>query len=323
MKIFIIGSGTFGTAISNILSFNINNKVVLYCRNIDKVNEINLTHTNKKYFPNKKLNSNLKASNEFSCISEADVVFIALPSSSIKYVVENFKQYISSSQLVVNLSKGIYEDRKTIVSFLRDVLKTDNVVSLKGPSFAIEIMENADTLLTLGFSDNKHVSIIKSIFSKTNIHFDYTNDINGVENLSVIKNIYAVLIGIIDAKFNSPNTRFMFMTKVFSEIRVLNKEFHGDFDTLFLSCGFGDLCLTSLNDLSRNRTLGLLIGKGFYNTSYRHNTLVVEGLNTINVIFSSIDSTLLDSLPLLKSLHSFFNSDRTSFIVDFKDFFKH
>ena len=94
-------------------------------------------------------------------------------------------------------------------------------------------MEHANTLLTLGYSNENQKELIRRIFMYTNIHFDSTKDIRGVEILSAIKNIYALLIGIIDAKYNSPNTRFMFLTKAFTEIRILNNEFKGDLNTYF------------------------------------------------------------------------------------------
>ena len=320
MNIFVIGSGTFGTAISNELANNKSNNVVLFSRSLNKVNEINNNHTNKKYFPNKKLNTLLQSTNIHSEIIKADVIFIALPSSILKDGINDFRNYISKNQLVVNLSKGIFKDGYTIVDFLSEFLDSENIVCLKGPSFAVEIMEHANTLLTLGYSNKNQKDLVSKIFLDTNIHFDSTKDIRGVEILSVIKNIYALLIGVIDAKYNSPNTRFMFLTKAFTEIRILNKEFQGDLDTLFLSCGLGDLCLTSLNDLSRNRTLGLLIGKGFYNPNSKENTVIIEGLNSINIIFSLIDEALIYKLPFLMKLHSFFNSNKKSFIVDFNEF---
>ena len=320
MNIFVIGSGTFGTAISNELANNKSNNVVLFSRSLNKVNEINNNHTNKKYFPNKKLNTLLQSTNIHSEIIKADVIFIALPSSILKDGINDFRNYISKNQLVVNLSKGIFKDGYTIVDFLSEFLDSENIVCLKGPSFAVEIMEHANTLLTLGYSNKNQKDLVSKIFLDTNIHFDSTKDIRGVEILSVIKNIYALLIGVIDAKYNSPNTRFMFLTKAFTEIRILNKEFQGDLDTLFLSCGLGDLCLTSLNDLSRNRTFGLLIGKGFYNPNSKENTVIIEGLNAINIIVSLIDETLMSKLPFLMKLHSFFNSNKKSFIVDFNEF---
>ena len=321
MNIFLIGSGTFGTAIANELAKNDSNNVTLFSRSIDKVNEINKYHTNKKYFPNKQLNVSLDATANYSDITSSDVIFIALPSSVLQEVLIDFRNYITENQLVVNLSKGIYNEGTTIVEFLKEFLNSENIICLKGPSFAVEIMENANTLLTLGYSIQSQKEVISKIFMYTNIHFDSTKDIRGVEVLSAVKNIYALLIGIIDAKYNSPNTRFMFFTKAFTEIRLLNKEFDGELDTLFLSCGLGDLCLTSLNDLSRNRTLGLLIGKGFYNPKSNENTVIIEGLNSINTIYDLVDKSLIEKLPFLQKLHSFFNSNKKSFVLDFSEFF--
>lgn len=322
MNIFIIGSGTFGTAIANELATNLNNDVMLYCRSIDKVNEINISNSNLKYFPNKKLNNRLIATNKIEDINNYEIVFIALPSSVLINSLDKFQKYISKDHLLVNLSKGIFKNGITIVDFLEKKFNTKNVVSLKGPSFAVEIMENSKTLLTLGYSNDDQLKKIKKIFLKSNIYIDSTKDIRGVEILSVIKNIYALIMGIIDAKYNSPNTRFMFLSKIFSEIRLLNTHMNGELNTLFLACGLGDVCLTSLNDLSRNRTLGLLIGKGFYEPNSKENTVVIEGLNSINTIFSMLDEVLIEQLPLLNKLNSFFNSQEKRFIIDFNDFFK-
>jgi glycerol-3-phosphate dehydrogenase len=320
MNIYIIGSGTFGTALANELSFNINNQVLLFARSVDKVNEINNLHTNKKYFPNIKLNQSLKATNDYLAIKEADVVFIALPSSVLEDVLNKFNNKISNTQLVVNLSKGIFNNGGTIVDYLKSYFNSENILSLKGPSFASEIVVKSNTLLTLGYSNHNQLSIINKIFNGTNIYIDSTNDVRGVELLSVVKNIYALFIGIVDAKYDSPNTRFMFMTKVFSEIRMISEELKISPDTLFLSCGLGDVCLTSLNDLSRNRTLGLLIGKGFYNPISQENTVVFEGLNSINIIFNLIDSSLILKLPILRNLHNFFAAKKKNFIIDFNEF---
>ena len=94
----------------------------------------------------------------------------------------------------------------------------DNVVTLKGPSFAVEVMEHADTLLTLGYTTNTQYQIMCSIIKGTALHIDYTTDIRGVEVLSVLKNIYALVIGVVDAKYNSPNTRFMLKGIKFGDI---------------------------------------------------------------------------------------------------------
>ena len=306
MNILVLGAGTFGTAIANELSVNKDNNVILFSRSQDKVDEINRFHTNKFCFPNKHLTKDLLASSDKNDINNVDIILVALPSSVIIEELNNLKPYFSKNVLIVNLSKGLYEEGVTIVEAIKNSLNIDNVVTLKGPSFAIEVMEHADTLLTLGYSTNEQYALIKKMINNTSLHIDYTKDIRGVEVLSVLKNIYALVLGVVDAKYNSSNTRFMILTKAFSEIRVLLQKLGGTDDTLFLACGFGDLCLTSLNDLSRNRTLGLLIGKGFFNTDYKSNSLILEGLNAIEVFYDSIEDEQTEYLPIFNKLYRFF-----------------
>ena len=320
MNIYIIGSGTFGTAIANSLAKNLNNNVTLYSRSQKIVDDINNNNFNTNYFPNTKLNTKIKATNDPGRVSGHEFVFLAIPSSAIKECLNNFKYKISNEQIIINLSKGIFNNGQTITDYLASFFDNKNIVSLKGPSFAIEIMENAKTLLTLACAEKFLFEKISKLFLKTNIFLDYTNDIKGVEVLSVIKNIYALFMGVIDAKYNSHNTRFMFMTKVFSEIRMLNNNLGGNENTLFLSCGLGDVCLTSLNDLSRNRTLGLLIGKGFYESNSKDNTVVIEGLNSVKTIYNMIDQKLVSDFPILSKLHFYLNSNEKRFNIDVKEF---
>ncbi len=317
MNILVLGGGTFGTAIANELSVNTTNNVVLFSRNKDKVEEINNYNTNKSCFPNKHLTKFLSATSDKNDIKKADVIFIALPSSVIIENLDALKSYFKQDVLLVNLSKGLFAEGVTIVESIKTSIGIDNVVTLKGPSFAVEVMEHADTLLTLGYSTSKQYEIIYTIIKNTSLHIDCTTDIRGVEVLSVLKNIYALVLGVVDAKYNSPNTRFMILTKAFSEARILLKSVGGSEDTLFLACGFGDFCLTSLNDLSRNRTLGLLIGKGFFSADYKSNSVILEGLNAIEMFHDLVvDKHMNDILPLFNNVHSFFANQETE--LEFK-----
>ena len=274
MNILVLGAGTFGTAIANELAINKKNNVILFSRSQDKVREINQNSTNQNFFPNKKLTKELTATSDINDIKYIDIIFIALPSSKIIDTLFSIKHNFKKDVLIINLSKGLYKDGITIVESIKKKIDIKNVITLKGPSFAVEIMEHAETLLTLGYSTSNQYRTVIKIIKNTSLNIDFTKDILGVEVLSVLKNIYALFIGVIDAKYDSPNTRFMFLTKSFSEIRIILKFLEGNEDTLFLGCGFGDLCLTSLNDLSRNRTLGLLIGKDFFNFNDNSNNTI-------------------------------------------------
>ena len=306
MNIIVLGGGAFGTAIANELSVNTENNVVLFSRSQQKVDEINNCNTNKSCFPNKHLTKLLSATSDRNQLKNIDVILIALPSPVIIENLNALKSYFNEEALFVNLSKGLFSEGVTVVESIEKRLGIKNIVTLKGPSFSVEVMEHADTLLTLGYSTSKQYGIINTIIKNTSLHIDCTTDIKGVEVLSVLKNIYALVLGVIDAKYNSPNTRFMILTKAFSEARILLKYVGGSEDTLFLACGFGDFCMTSLNDLSRNRTLGLLIGKGFFNSDYKSNSVILEGLNAIEMFHNLIEEDMLKELPLLNKLYNFF-----------------
>lgn len=323
MNVIILGAGTFGTAIANELSVNTANKVLLYSSNKLKVDEINIQNTNKSCFPNKHLTKYLKATSDINKISNAEIIFVALPSKAILKSLGVLKPYFKKNVLLVNLSKGLLDDAVTIVESIKNELKINNVVSLKGPSFAIELMEHADTLLTLAYTKELQKNTIIRLVKNTSLHLDFTTDIRGVEVLSVLKNIYAVVIGVVDAQYNSSNTRFMISTKAFSEIRILLDSLKGQKDTLFLACGFGDFCLTSLNDLSRNRTLGLLIGKGFFSADYKSNTVILEGLNAIEMVYHLVDEKVKSELPIFNQLYSFIIKKDSEFQIDFNELVKY
>lgn len=317
-KIAVIGAGQFGTAVSNCLLSNKENNVKLFSSNKNKVKDINNNNKNSIVYPNFTLNSSLTAEFDLTKIGEYKVIFLAIPSFEIrKFIVEN-KIYISDDTLIINLAKGLISEDKTIVEYISGVLPSCNVSTMKGPTFAIELLNNSNSIFTFGYSSNESYKKVRTITANTNIYLDFSNDVVGVEYLSVLKNIYAILIGYIDAKYNSSNTRFLVLTKSFREIKILLKELGGDIETTDLACGYGDLGLTSLNDLSRNRTLGLMMGKGF--TIPISNNIVLEGVKAITMVSNFIPQKILDRLPLFSRIKEAFEHENSVIDIDFDDF---
>ncbi len=316
-NIYIIGAGAFGTAIANQLAFNTANSVCLICRSRAQATEIMEKHTNLRYFPNKMLHKSLQASASVDRLSNADIVFMALPTAALQENISILKKAISNTALVVNLSKGIFKNGHTLVDYLKEALGSTNVVTMKGPTFAVELINNEHSLFTLGYKTKAQFDLISDLVDKTNIHIDHTTDIKGVELLSALKNIYAIVIGIVDAQYDAINTRHMILTKAFSEIRILLKALGGKEQTVFLGCGYGDFGLTALNDMSRNRTLGLLIGKGFYNSDVIKSNVVLEGLRTIDLISEATDVAIKNQLPLFNKLEYFFRNKESKFKIHF------
>lgn len=306
-KILFVGGGAIATALGNVLAQKPELDVTMITVEAEVAESVNNEHVNPKYFPNIKLNENLKASTDFSLLSMEAYVFIAIPSVITVDFIGN--QNLHKNSIVINLAKGFGNERRTIVECL--VQKIPNpVCTMKGPSFAREILNSQHTGFTIGAIDKKLFEALNHLFADTYIYVDYSSDVRGVELLSILKNIYAIVIGVIDAQFESPNLKFLVFTKAFEEMRSLLILFGGSKKTIFKYCGIGDFALTALNDLSRNRTLGLLIGKGFF-TDYISEKVVLEGRIAVNVFHEELESlgVKTSDYPILNELHLVFNTE--------------
>jgi len=282
LNICIAGAGTIGTALGNVLATKDNLDIQLLSVEENVVNDINSAGINTAYFPQIRLNTRLKATLNSEVLSSADIVFLAIPSVAVVPYIQSVSGQLKPGALLINLAKGFGNNNETIVDNLKKVV--DNpVCTLKGPTFAREMINQMPTAMTVGADDDAVFLLLNKVFANTTIHIDYTKDITGVEILSILKNIYAITIGIVDAHFDSPNLRFMIFTRAFNEMRQILLRFGGKQETMFRYCGIGDFGLTALNDLSRNRTLGLLIGKGFF-TDDISGKVVLEGRIAAGII---------------------------------------
>ena len=306
-KIVFIGSGAIATAIGDVLAEK--NKDEIYLLSIEKevIEMINTMHVNTSYFPKCQLSENLHATDDKNVLLEANVIFLAIPSTAVVgYLMEN-KDYINPTALVVNLAKGFGSGDQIIPDSIKSLI-FNPFMTLKGPSFAREIINRQDTGLTAAATDECFYKIITDVFDGTMIRTDFTTDVTGVEYASILKNIYAIVIGMVDAHFDSANLRSIFITRALNEMRRLITTFGGDERTMYNYCGFGDFSLTSLNDMSRNRTLGLLIGKGFFN-SCMSDSVVLEGRIAVDVFYKKlVDNNInVTDFPLMNELYHVLN----------------
>lgn len=319
LKICFIGSGAISTALGNVLCKTERHEVTLLSIEEAVVKSINEDHINKGYYPNIKLHPSLKATTDKNILSTSDILFVGIPSNVVVLYFDENKALVNPNALIVNLAKGFGVNHKTIPKGL-SALIPNQIFGLKGPSFAREIINNLPTGLTLVSKNDKNFEIFRGIFEGTSIYLDYSNDVNGVELASILKNIYAIIVGIVDANFDSPNLRSLVLTKAINEMRYIMTKFGGKDETMFKYCGFGDFSLTALNDLSRNRTLGLLIGKGFF-TAGISEKVVLEGKIAVNVFVEEIAKKrqIKTKKLMLKELYHVFNDEN----YDIKNFVNH
>lgn len=307
--VVVAGAGAIGTALGNVLAEKEEIEVTLLSIETDVVESINSLQVNNKYFPGIRLHPRLKASTDKMIVKSADIVFFAVPSMVVKQVADSLHSFLNNKTILANLAKGYGNGSKTVAEILNASFPNP-VVSFKGPAFARELINHMPTGFTVGSSDASSDGFFSKMAIDTCIHLDFSNDLRGVELVSILKNIYAIAMGIVDAHFNSPNLRFLVLTKAFNEIRGLLALLGGHEETLFRYCGIGDFGLTALNDLSRNRTLGLLIGKGFF-TETISDKVVLEGQMAIQVIKDEINEKMqdLNRFPIFNELFQVFSGN--------------
>ena len=313
-NVVFIGAGAIGTALGNVIARHSSAPVLLHSVETAVVEDINDHHLNTRYFPSLGLHPGVMASTNDKQLESADVIFLAIPSVALMGHLNALRPHIPPEALLINLAKGFGAEQKTVLQCLRESFPNP-VCTMKGPGFAREIINQSPTGFTLGYDpdapagDTHPAVVIPRLFRGSAVYFDYSTDYLGVEILSILKNIYAVVMGIVDAQFNSPNLRFLVLTKTFREMRQILNYFGGKEETLFNYCGYGDFALTALNDLSRNRTLGLLIGKGFFTEHVSHE-LVLEGKTAVQVFFNEISKKLDVGhyFPILAELYKIFNT---------------
>ncbi len=305
-KIVIAGGGVFGTSIGERLTWNINNDVTIHTIEEDCALDITNNHQNTKYFPTKFLSSRLKATTDDRVFKDADTILLVLPSQVIVPFSTRIERVSKSNPLIVNLAKGMSDEG----AFITEDIPFKRKASMKGPSFAIETMNGFPTSFTFGGSKEDYDYFRRNILPHTGFTLDWTEDTRSVELCSILKNMYAIAIGLVSGKYGSPNVDFLVYTKAVKEMRKLLELYSCSPDTIFCYCGLGDLGLTALNDLSRNRTFGMLLGKGFLFNEEKNAQTVIEGKRTISIIAKFVKEKGMEKdFPLVTSLYKLLYED--------------
>lgn len=285
VNISILGAGAMGTALSKLLSENVDG-VYLWARKREVCDNINNLRINVDYFPSIKLPDNITATNNLKEVDKSEYVFITLPSHSVRNIAKKINCLVSNNAIIINTAKGVeYPHFKRMSEVIYQELKSTNIVTMSGPNFAHEIINNRFSATTIA-SYCESVEIlkeVKKILETDKFIVECSNDIIGVELCGILKNINAIAMGICDAIGLNENAQYFLLTRGFNEMKDIISSFGGNPETLFCYCGLGDLCLTSHSGKSRNRTLGLLYGQHMYNNQ-RTEGIISEGKRSVMAI---------------------------------------
>lgn len=278
----VIGAGSLGTAISQTISENVD-QLLLHVRKQNLCDDINNTHYNTHYYPNHKINDNIKATTDFDELKECDIIFLAIPSSAFRETLKRLKEVISQDTIIVTTAKGIeYPSLNTMGNLISEYFD-ENYVVLSGPNFASEIMSNLPTVTNIASRNPENSRKVKEVLSTKYFKVKIIDDVKGIELCGVLKNINAIANGICEGMNINENARYSILTKSFKDTIKIIEAIGGVLETVHEYCGFGDLILTSTSYESRNHTLGILYGQRLI-IDESASGIVFEGKNSIRAV---------------------------------------
>jgi glycerol-3-phosphate dehydrogenase (NAD(P)+) len=262
LKVGLLGGGSWGTTVASLMTRNV--PVTLWARNPDTVLEINEQRSNETYLPGARLPDKLVATNDIGeCVREADVVVMGIPSQNFRSVLEEVKKHIRAWVPVISLTKGLELDtRMRMTEIINEVLPGHPVGVLTGPNLAREIMAGQAAASVIAMEDEIIVQELQNVF-KSGLFRVYTNtDVIGCELGGVLKNIIAIAVGMGDGQGAGDNTRSALITRGLAEVTRLGAAMGGRAETFAGLAGMGDMIATCTSPQSRNRHVGVELGKG-------------------------------------------------------------
>ena len=278
MKVAVIGSGGWGTALAMLLLEN-GNDVTLWSYSEEESKILRETGENPmlKGVP---LPKELKFTTDLDCAAGCGVVVLATPSFAVRSTARQMAPHLTAGTVVVSVSKGIEKETSTtLTEAIHEELGPDYpVVALSGPSHAEEVGRGVPTAVVSASKDQKAAELVQDLFMNPRFRVYASDDVTGVELAAALKNVIALCAGCCDGMGCGDNTKAALMTRGLTEIARLGVAMGGRKETFAGLAGVGDLIVTCTSMHSRNRRCGILIGKGMEPTqAVKEIGAVVEG----------------------------------------------
>lgn len=288
MKTVIVGSGSWGTALAQVLADN-GQEVLVYGIDEKEVNDINENHRNSKYFEDVEINPAVKATTDIHCVQDADIVLLAVPTIAIEPISKQINPLLKKKTIIINVSKGFHpttnERMSEVIRRCIDADKLSSVVSLIGPSHAEEVVIRLLTTIDAVSLNEEDAQTVQRLFSNNYLRIYTGDDEVGSELGVAIKNVMAIASGIIAGLGYHDNTRAALITRGLQEMIRYGTFFGGREETYIGLTGVGDLIVTCTSVHSRNFQAGYQIGKeNSVENFFANNKKTVEGVRTAKIV---------------------------------------
>jgi len=262
----VIGAGSWGTALAHLLDSN-GHRVSLWSYEDDVVRTIREDGENRAYLPGVRISREIHVSRRLEeVVPDADIVVSVSPAQHVDQVMRRAAKHLAPGALVVSASKGIETQTlrrmDEVLSAILPEQTAERLVVLSGPSFAAEVARGNPTAVVAASRSDEARLIVQRVFG-SHVFRVYTNpDLIGVEIGGAVKNVVALAAGVCAGLEFGRNTEAALITRGLAEIARLATALGGQSSTIYGLAGLGDLVLTCTGALSRNRTVGIRLGKG-------------------------------------------------------------
>ena len=282
-RVAVLGGGAWGTTLADLLARK-GEAVTLWAREPEVVAGIERDHVNTVFLPGAALSPAIRATNEIAAaVRDAEVLVSAAPSHAVRPVMSEVAGAVAGRPLIVSVSKGLEpEQLQPLSCVLAEVFGAAAAIAvLSGPSFAEEVYRRQPTAVVAAARDEAVARRAQQVFATAQFRVYTTPDVIGVELGGALKNVVAVAAGILEGLGLGYNTRAALITRGLAEITRLGVALGADPLTFAGLAGMGDLILTATGALSRNRSLGVAIGRGrTLEEALAGKQSVAEGVNT-------------------------------------------
>jgi len=292
-RVAVVGAGSWGTAVAAIVSHNA--PTVLWARRVTLAARIDSHHENADYLPGVVLPDALHATADLgAACADADVVVFAVPSHGLRAVVADARAWIAPDTAIVSLAKGIEQGtRLRMTEVIADVLvdhHPDRIGVLTGPNLAREVAAGQPTASVVAVADAAVADDLQRMFFAPTLRV-YTNpDVVGCEMAGALKNVLAIGAGIADGLGYGDNTKAALITRGLAELARLGVALGGEPLTFAGLAGMGDLIATCASPQSRNRHVGVELGRGrVLDDVVSEMHMVAEGVKTTAAVLELAD----------------------------------
>lgn len=285
-NIFIVGSGSWGTAIAINLASS-GNTVRLWARNPDFTEVLRSTRKNKKYLPGVVIPEGVSFTSDISECSGFDIIVVATPSYSVRSIARSMSEFVKQGQIIVSVSKGFDEEKHVrLTEAIQEEIPCATVLVMSGPSHAEEVARLLPTTNVVAGEDLASTKFVQKAFNTSSFRIYRSDDVVGVELGGALKNVIALAAGVCDGIGYGDNTKAALITRGIVEISRLGIAMGAKPETFSGLSGIGDLIVTCASMHSRNRRAGILIGQGYsVKDAEAEIGMVVEGIKAAKSVY--------------------------------------